>query len=117
MRLVTFGQDLLKILTVITAIAQVSEPVVDMSVPGIAQVYNLSANEGAQLIQAFLGAGSSSSAPAAASVAAPAVVPAALPAPVEPAVTVAESVSDPAPAEPASEVVSPGPGLHNVVPA
>lgn len=117
MRLVTFGQDLLKILSVVVAIAEVSEPVVDMSVPGIAQIYNLSANEGGQLIQAFLNAGSSAPAPAAAAVAPAPALPA-LTAPVEPAAAAAEAThADPAPAEPASVKVSPGPGLHNVVPA
>lgn len=116
MRLVTFGQDLLKILGVVTIIAKVSEPVVDLSVPGIAQIYNLSADEGAQLVTAFLQ--SESSAPAQASAAvtiAPAAVPAALPAPA------IEAPADPAPAEVASPAAEsepqPGPGLHNVVPA
>jgi hypothetical protein len=53
--LATFGQDLLKILSVGLVAAQASEPVVDLTQPGIAQIYNLSVAEGVAVVNAFLG--------------------------------------------------------------
>lgn len=89
----TFGQDLLKVLSVATVIAEAAEPIVDLTQPGIAQVYNLSAQQSVALVDAFLGQQQTAAAPTAA------------------------PASDPVPAEPASEAIKPGPGLHSVVPA
>lgn len=94
-----FGEDLLKILSFGLIAAQAAEPVVDLTQPGIAQVYNLSIQEGLAVIGSFLG---QTAAPPAAPVVA------AAPARVSPV----SQVSD-VPAA-ASE---PGPGLDKTVPA
>lgn len=106
-----FGQDVLKVLSVVTIIAKAAEPIVDLSNPGVAQIYNLSADEGVAVISAFLGAPQ----PAAA---APAPAPAApAPAPAAPAPAPVLSPSASASAAPPETAVKPGPGLHTVVPA
>lgn len=59
----TFGQDLLKALSVATVVAEAAEPVVDLTQPGIAQVYNLSAEQASKLLEAYLGQQQQSPAP------------------------------------------------------
>ena len=102
MKLSIFARDLLKILSVVTVVAEAAEPVVDLTNPGIAEIYNLSAQQGATLLSALLGAQAPPSAPAAPPP--PPVAAAPAPAPAAP-------IADPAPAE----VATPGPGLHNEI--
>ena len=110
--LAAFGYDLLKILSVGLVAAQASEPVIDLTEPGIAKVYNLSVAEGLAVVGAFLG---HSAAP-------PAPTPAA-PAPPAPAVVDPATQQAPVPAvnsamqEKAEAPVVHGPGLSAVVPA
>ena len=107
------GQDILKVMSVLTVIAKTSEPIVDLARPDVAQIYNLSADEGVAVISAFLGAPQQASSPAPAPAAAPAPAPSpAVAAPVQATAPVA-----PAHAAVTAEPVIVGPGLHNVVPA
>lgn len=110
-----FGQDVLKVLSVVTIIAKAAEPIVDLSNPGVAQIYNLSADEGVAVISAFLGAPQPAAAAPAPAPAVPAPAPAAAPAPAPAAPVLSPSAS--ASAAPPETAVKPGPGLHAVVPA
>ena len=106
--LATFGPDLLKILSVGLVAAEAAAPIVDLTQPGVAQVYNLSVQQGLTLVEAFLM--HSAAPPAPPAPAAAASVDSATPEAPVPAVRSAVQETADAP-------VVHGPGLSAVVPA
>lgn len=54
--LASFGTDFLKILQVALIASEAAEPIVDLTEPGIATIYNLSVQQGINTITAIMGA-------------------------------------------------------------
>lgn len=99
----TIGQDLLKFLAVVSIVAVEAEPIVDMTAPDVAQVYNLSANTAVQAVQAYVQGSAAAQSPA--------------PVPAAPTPAIARQMQSEGKTAAPDARVEPGPGLSKVVPA